>query len=1089
MQLYIDLPGLKYLLTMRLCILLTVVLCLHVSATGYGQKVTLSVKNIPLEKVIKEVTKQTGYSFVYTREQLKGSLPVTCNVVQASLSQVLSICFSNQPLKFVIEGNYVVVQTKISTSVDIQQADSVISVNGHVINDRGEPLAGATVIAKNSNRGVSTNKNGDFMLTDVDESDVLVISSVGYFREEIPINQQRYFLINLRFAVNSLEETVVKGYYSTSRKLNTGSVSKVNSDEINQQPVSNPISALQGRVPGLLITQKNGLPGSNMSIQIRGQNSIQQGNDPLFIVDGVPFSSGNLVKSGLSLNVSSPFNTLNPSDIESIEILKDADATAIYGSRGANGVVLITTKKPRPGKMSVSAGVLKGWGRTTRTMDYMDTRQYLAMRNEAFKNDGVTPNVTNAPDLTLWDTVRSTDWKQEITGNIVGITNIRAGLAGGTKKTDYSFNTGYYREGTALPGNNKYTRGSVSLNVANTSEDNKFQAVLSSSYTFDDNNLPSQDLTSYVNLPPNMYRPYDSLGKLLWSDAGFSYGNPFSILRQQYNATSERLMANFSLSYKLFPKIVIRSNFSYNMVQYDQYSTRPISSQDPAYNPKGSADFNNTKSRTWNIEPQLDYNTNLFSKGLLQLLVGTTWQQKKDNGIYLTGSGYTNDAQIASIAGASAVTVQNDYALYRFASVYGRLNYNWAGKYLVNIVARQDASSRFGTGNRLGAFAAVGAAWIFSGEKFMKDNFPVLSFGKLRASFGTTGNDRIGDYQYLDSWGNTTNAYQGQTGLRPLRLFNESYSWEEIRKADAGIDLSFLKDRISVTADLFRHRSTNQLISYSLPDQTGFTSVIRNIPAVVQNKGIEISLTTVNLKNKSFSWISSFNLTVQRNKLIEFSGLASSNYVGRYIPGKPINLLIGYTYLGVDPLTGIYQFGDTNKDGLLNSQDYTYQGSTDPDFFGGFNNTVQYKNIGLSFLFEFRKQLGRHAIFGYSGLPGTIGNQPLAVLDRWQNPGDVATYQRFTQSYGTAASDAASRTPNSGAALTDASFIRLKTLALSYSLPEKFLKGIKAGSCKFYLQGQNLFTITRYTGADPENQNLQVLPPLGVFTVGINVNF
>jgi TonB-linked SusC/RagA family outer membrane protein len=737
----------------------------------------------------------------------------------------------------------------------------------------------------------------------------------------------------------------------------------------------------------------------------------------------------------------------------------------------------------------VSAGFFKGWSKTTRTMDYMNTRQYIIMRNEALKNDGVVPDATAAPDLIFWDTIRSTNWKKEIAGNTADIVNAQVGVTGGTKKTSYSLNTGYYSEGTVLPGNNKYTRGSVSLNVSSTSEDNKFTAVFSSSYTLDDNNLASQDLTSFVNLPPNMYSPYDSLGRLRWSDGGFSYGNPFSILRQPYNATSERLIANGSLNYKILPKISIRSNFSYNTVQYDQYSTIPISSQNPAYNPQGYADFNNTKSKTWNIEPQLDYNTNLFSKGTLQLLVGTTWQQKKDNGIYLNGSGYTNDAQITSIAGASSVSVENDYSLYRFSSVYGRLNYNWAGRYLVNFVARQDASSRFGTGNRIARFSAVGAAWIFSSEKFIQEHFPALSFGKLRASFGTTGNDRIGDYQYLDSWGNTINSYQGQTGLRPLRLYNGNYGWEEIKKIDLGLDLSFLKERISVAVDFFRHRSTNQLISYSLPDQTGFTSVIRNIPAIVQNKGIEILFTTINLKGKNYSWKSSFNLTVQRNKLLEFSGLATSNYASRYMIGKPINIFIGYTYLGVDPLTGIYKFDDKNKDGVLNNQDYSYQGTTDPDFFGGFNNIIQYKNIEFSFLFEFRKQMGSHAIFGGYGLPGTMGNQPLAVLDRWQNPGDVSTYQKFTQSYGTPASDAASLTSNSSAALTDASFIRLKTLAVYYTLPQKLLKRIKAESCKFYLQGQNLLTFTRYVGADPENQNLQFLPPLKVLTAGINIIF
>jgi hypothetical protein len=276
---------------------------------------------------------------------------------------------------------------------------------------------------------------------------------------------------------------------------------------------------------------------------------------------------------------------------------------------------------------------------------------------------------------------------------------------------------------------------------------------------------------------------------------------------------------------------------------------------------------------------------------------------------------------------------------------------------------------------------------------------------------------------------------------------------------------------------------------YSLPDQTGFTSVIKNIPGVVQNKGVEIIINTLNIKKERFSWKSSFNLTVQRNKLLEFYNLNNSSYANRYIIGKPLNLFLGFTYLGVDEQTGIYDYDDANQDGILNTRDYKYQGTTDPDFFGGLNNTLQYKGIELSFLFEFRKQMGRHAIFGHSNTPGTFINQPIAVLDRWRKPGDITTYQKYTQASGTPASTAASRIIFSNAALTDASFIRLKNVVLYYSLPERLMKKIKSQSCKFFLQGQNLLTITKYVGADPENQNLQVLPPLRIFTFGFTMTF
>lgn len=1081
----------KCILTMKLLILLTVIACLQASARGYGQGVSLSLQNAPLEKAFKEIKKQTGYHFIYTRVQLKNTLPITCQVTNSPLKDVLDQCFRNQPLTYTIEDRYIVVLTKPAPVQNTTVSREPVEVSGRVVNESGEAVVGASVKVKGTDIGTSTDENGFFKLEVPDISNILIITSINTETTEIKLNAKtRLSTIIVKTSVKALNAVVVnKGYYTTTQKLNTGSVSKVTSSEIEKQPVSNPISSLQGRVPGLLITQRNGLPGSGLTIRIRGQNSIQQGNEPLFIVDGVPFSSENMDRVGILLNASNPFNTINPSDIESIEILKDADATAIYGSRGANGVVLITTKKAKPGKVAVNLNFSTGWSNPTRTMEYMNTTQYLEMRKEAFKNDAVTPNSSNAPDLLLWDTLRYTDWKKKILSGNSSITNTQIRVSGGTKDVSYSFNTGYYTEGTVFPGNSKYKRGSSSLTLSSSSTNAKFTSVLSTSYTFDKNNLPPQDITAFINTPPNIYFPYDSIGRLVWQEGGFSYGNVLSYLHQEYSANSDRILANLNLTYKVFDKLIVRTNLNFNSIHYDQYSNRPIASQNPAFNPSGSAIFYNTTSKIWNLEPQIEYITAILDRGKFQFMAGSTWQQKKDKGTYLIGSGYTNDAQINSIAGATTVSAQNDYSLYRFSSVYARLNFNWEERYLLNVVARQDASSRFGSDNRIARFGAIGFAWLFSSEKIFKNNVAVVSFGKLRGSIGTTGNDRIGDYQYLDTWVNTINSYQGQLGLRPTRLFNQNYGWEQISKLDVGLDLGLFNDRVLLFTDFFRHRSKNQLISYSLPDQTGFSSIIKNIPGIVQNQGIEITLTTSNIKNESFSWKSSFNLTVQRNKLIEFYNLKNSNYANRYIIGKPLNLLLGYTFLGVDKQSGMYSYDDVNRDGILNSKDYLYQGTTDPDFFGGFGNVLQFKGVDLSIFFEFRKQRGRHPIYGYTNTPGSFVNQPVAVMDRWQKPGDMSTYQKYTQAPGNQASAAASRLIFSNAVLTNASFVRLRNMAISYSLSEMPTKKLKTLSSKLYLQCQNLLTFTNYIGADPENQSIQVLPPLRTITLGLNVNF
>ncbi len=346
MQIITAGERLKCILTMKLLILFTVIACLEASARSYGQTVSLSLQNAPLEKAFKEIKRQTGYSFVYTRAQLRNTIPITYQVKNGSLKDVLEQCFRNQPLSFVIEDRYIVVQTKTAVNSLIPFNLSAVDVSGKVINETGEPLAGVTVMAKKSNKGGQTNERGEFSLKEIAEDDALIITSVGYYKEEVSVNNQSYFLIRLRFAVGSLEETIIKGYYSTSKRLNTGSVSKIRSEEIGRQPVSNPLAALQGSSPGLLVTQSNGLPGSNFNVSIRGYNSIQNGNSPLYIIDGVPFiNDADVLTQRSVINASSPFNTIDPSQIESIEILKDADATAIYGSLGANGVILITTKK------------------------------------------------------------------------------------------------------------------------------------------------------------------------------------------------------------------------------------------------------------------------------------------------------------------------------------------------------------------------------------------------------------------------------------------------------------------------------------------------------------------------------------------------------------------------------------------------------------------------------------------------------------------------------------------------------------------------------------------------------------------------
>lgn len=1081
---------LKSPLAMKLLILLTVVSCLQLSATGYGQTVTLSVKNTTLEKVFKEVKMQTGFSFVYTREQLKKSLPVTCNVVKAELKEVLSICFRDQPLSFIIEGNYIVVQTKNTRPKPIPQSDSLIEIKGHVMNENGEPLAGATIIAKNSNRGVSTNNRGDFILQGITDDDILIISSVGFYREEVPIDKQRFFLISLRLAVNSLEETVVKGYYSTSKKLNTGSVVKINGSQITNQPISNPILALEGLVPGLLITQNNGLPGSRFTTLIRGQNSIQNGNSPLYIIDGVPFLSDNDALTQLNgMLANSPFNSIDPNDIESIEILKDADATAIYGSRGANGVILIATKKNKAERNSLSLNISRGWGKVTRTMELMNTQQYLEMRKEAFLNDGIIPENYNAPDLISWDQSRYTNWKKLFIGRTAQTYNAQLRYSGGNEFTKFSIGSGYYKETTVFPGKSGAEKTTADININHKSQDNKLNLTFITSYSNAISLLPGQDLTAYIILPPNSYPLKDAFGKYVWREAGYSVGNPLALLQQSNRVTTDRLTANGVIAYRPINSFEIKANFGYNRVGADEKNLSTMSSQDPAYAPTGSFVFGDNYIKTWIIEPQASYKFNLKTKLRIETLAGSTWQKTESERKLIIGNGYTNDELLSSIAAAPYISATNSNTQYNYAAIFGRIGIDWDNKYIINVTGRRDASSRFGPDNRFANFGAAGVAWIFSKEGFIQKIMPFLSFGKLRGSYGSTGNDQIGNYQYLDTYKGTIFAYDGQPGLTPSRLFNSNYSWEENKKIELAAELGFFQDKLTVNLDYYKNKSDNQIIRYSLPTQTGFTDVLLNFPGVVQNKGYEISVNAEIIKNKSFQWNTSFNITHNENRLVFFPGLANSSYSSTYVIGKPLNANKGLHFIGVDPQTGIYQFNDLNKDGAIDNGDYDYLGTTDPKYFGGLSNSFSYKGFQLNILLEFRKQLGRDIIYSYSGLMGTIQNQPSYTVDRWRKPGDMKPYQKYSQDFTGLAFSATNNIGQSDAILTDASYLRLRNIVLSYKFPSTWIKKLDIDSWKVFCQMQNLFTVTKYKGNDPESQSVASLPPLRMITVGIQANF
>jgi len=873
-------------------------------------------------------------------------------------------------------------------------------------------------------------------------------------------------------------------------------VSKVTAETIQQQPVSNPLQALEGRVPGMTINQATGLPGGRIDVQIRGQNSIAGGNNPLYIIDGVPFTSTPLgsINSNLSIIGGSPLNNINPSDIDNITILKDADATAIYGSRGSNGVILITTKKGKAGKTSVDLNIYNGWGKVSRKMDVLDTKQYLEMRHEGATNDGVVLSLSNGDyDLFLWDTTRSTDWQKTLLGGKAHFADAQVSVSGGNNNTQFLLGAGYHRESTVFPGDFADKKGSVHFNIAHSSTNKKFRLNLSSSYIADDNNILYEDFTTTaLILSPNAPELYDSSGKLNWAKS--TWTNPFANLNTTFKATTNNLISNCVLNYELLPGLNIKTSLGYTKIEMDELTKTPASSFDPAFNiTKGRAFVGNNSSKTWIIEPQIEYKSNL-SGGIISALVGTTFQESINKGEVLFTGGYANDALLGNISAATSISVSSsNYVQYRYHAVFARFNYNWKEKYLLNLTGRRDGSSRFGPGNQFGNFGAIGAGWVFTQENFIQNSIHFISFGKLRASYGITGNDQIPDYGYLDIYVPTLFPYLGSIGLTPNnnRLFNRDYSWEVNRKLEAALEIELLNKRLFLSTSWYKNRTSNELVGYPLPLVTGSSSIQANLPAIVQNTGWEFELNSTNLKSKKFIWTSYLNLTIPRNKLVDYPNLMGSSYSNTLEIGKPLSIQKKVHWTGVDPQTGIYTFDTKNADGIPAVPDEFHSAKkVSKDFYGGFGNTLQYKEWSLDFFLQFVKQTGYNYLFT-SGffVPGQQGNQPASVMDRWRKPGDKTDIQKFTASYGSEFIKYIYNAFLSDNAIGDASFIRLKNVSLAYKIPTKIKQSLHILNCRAYIQGQNLFMITHYNGLDPETQSSQNLPTLRVVTIGIQLTF
>ncbi len=956
----------------------------------------------------------------------------------------------------------------------------------------GLPVIGATILIKGTSSGTATDIDGNYSLQVPGDDAILVISYTGLKTQEVTVGDRTEINVELESSVSILDEVVVTGYGSQGRRVLTSSVSSVGAEEIENLPTPNVDQMLQGRAAGVQINANSGTPGGSIFVRVRGTTSITAGSDPLYVVDGIPIVSNPLEAEGTGGQRTSPISDINPADIESIEVLKDAAATAIYGARAANGVVIITTKRGSRSqgatvKLNAYYGVQNFWKDPRESL--VNAEQFEVLANEAARNRGQAepyPNPGSGED---------TDWIGFLFQDNAPMYNVDLSVSGGTDRIRY-YVSGNQFDQQGIMRNNAFKRQSGRINLDFDATDN-ITLGTSLLYSRTDRTRSDNDNNIFGGLgaaffsPPNIppRQPDGSLTK-------FSiFESPIAVAEfQDLEMITNRVLATFYGEWDITKGLTFKSQFNvdYNNIKEDAYWPTQMN-EGAAVN--GQARSTVTIDDNWIWENILTYQTSLGGEHYITALAGYSAQQSTFERTQAFGQQFpsNNFRRIASAA------VQNSFSTgsqWGIASLFGRINYNFADKYLVNVNVRRDGSSRFGEDNRWGTFPSVGVGWRLSEEAFLA-NSNFINELKLRGSWGITGNQNgIGDFAALGLWIGDA-PYTNTPGTRPEQLANPDLKWEETAQWNVGFDLAVLNERLTVTFDVYEKNTTDLLLNVPLPRTTGFNSQAQNIGEIT-NTGWELGIAATPVLNNDFSWDINFNIA--HNEAVIDRLVAPINAFTR----SPIRLEEGvpmfsfwlHEQLGVDPQTGDVIWRVTEGEEEFNaSRDRFFVGDAQPDLFGGITNTLRYKGFDFMMFWQFslgNDQLHWNRFFQEHG-GGRNTQYHASQLDRWQQPGDITDIPRQTaENY--------SGDLRPSRFLEDGSYIRLKNASLGYTFPSSVTSKIGMNNLRLYVNGQNLITITDYTGLDPElntganNQLVQgielyAFPQARVLTFGLTGTF
>ncbi len=982
-------------------------------------------------------------------------------------------------------------------------------ITGKVTDIDNFSLPGVNIYIKGTTNGTITDIEGNYRIDAGSSSDILVFSYIGYLTKEAPITASSTINVVLEEDAKQLNEVIITGYSYVKKRDIIGAITSVSADDIKNLPVVSMDQALQGKAAGVQVTQSSGTPGGGITVRVRGNTSISASNRPLFIIDGVPVEDGALALRSFGGQNDNALSTLNPNDIESFQVLKDASAKAIYGSRAANGVVLITTKRGAQGaKTSVTFDVQRGIINLTNKLDLLSSEELVELQREAISNAGEDPDEAGIIKG-VTDAV-NTDWIDQVTRQAI-LEQYQMSISGGDEKTSFysSFN---YRgeEGVIL--NNQFLRFAGSLNLDHKVSDKlKFGSNLTISKTRNDrikgdNFLDGVYSGAVKSLP--YYFPFDEEGNVIGPGssnyAGFPNFNPVGqAVLPRFQTNTLKILAGVFGEYQFNEHFRARSKFSvdYNDVSEDQFepSSTAIGGFLASVGGQGYG-VNSTGSYVTYINTNTISYNQTFGDHVINATAGTEFLQRTETSNFVQGRLFPSD-DFTYITSAGIVDAGSSFLLKSgLNSYFGEARYDYQEKYFASVTTRYDGSSRFGTNNRFGLFPSFSAGYRISNEAFFPKT-EIIDDLKIRGSYGFTGNERIGDFAFLGTFASTT--YNGVTGTAPSNLENPDLQWEVTRESNIGIDLSLFSGRLQTSIDGYSNLTSKLLFSQPIPLTTGFGSIQGNI-GEVSNQGVELSLNSINFDG-DFRWSTSLNIAKNVNMVKSLSdtlpifrgytanGAGNTNIVK---VGYPLGTFWGLNFLGVDPATGDAIYEDINGDGQISPDDGMVIGTAQPGFVGGITNNLSYKGFDLSIFLQF--SYGNKLLnFSNSALLNSgedlNNNQVRKALDRWQEPGDITDVPRYELG----------NTRNnwhSNRFLEDGSFLRIKNISLSYNLPIRYVERIKAQSIRIYGSATNVFTLTNYSGNDPEVSTLDgsttaqgidffTLPQVKTMMIGINVKF